>query len=148
MKKAVPLAKNSLVPLGITAADSAFDTGIQKKINDSGRAALIISNKEMNEIMKILEALADSNILLKIEIKEQKRGFLGMLLGILRATLLGDIFSDKGIVRANYRNKEGKWMLRAGFESKNFNSTSSFSKYWNTEVLSEWTQIFMSLFQR
>ena len=60
--------------------------------------------------MKILEALADSNILLKIEIKERKWGFLGMLLGTLRATLLGDIFSDKGIVKANYQNKEGKWI--------------------------------------
>ena len=66
MKVAVPLVKNVLAPLGITAAASA-----------------IISNKEMNGIMKIVRALEDSNILLKgvtktikIEAKEQKGGFM------------------------------------------------------------------------
>ena len=66
MKVAVPLVKNILAPLGITAAASA-----------------IISNKEMNDIMKIVRALEDSNILLKgvtktikIEAKEQKGGFM------------------------------------------------------------------------
>ena len=65
MKVAVPLAKNILAPLGITAAASAIDAGIQKKIHGSGTTTLIISNKEMNDIMKIVQALEDSNILLK-----------------------------------------------------------------------------------
>ena len=64
MKVAIPLAKNVLVPLGITAAASAIDAGIQKKIHGSGTTTLIISNEEMNDIMKIVEALEDSNILL------------------------------------------------------------------------------------
>ena len=64
MKVAVPLAKNILAPLGITAAASAIDAGIQKKIHGSGTTTLIISNKEMNDIMKIVQALEDSNILL------------------------------------------------------------------------------------
>ena len=64
MKLAVPLAKNVLAPLGITAAASAIDAGIQKKIHGSGTTTLIISNEEMN-IMKIVQALEDSNILLK-----------------------------------------------------------------------------------
>ena len=65
MKIAVPLAKNVLAPLGITAAASAIDAGIQKKIHGSGTTTLIISNEEMNDIMKIVQALEDSNILLK-----------------------------------------------------------------------------------
>ena len=60
MKVAVPLAKNVLAPLGITAAASALDAGIQKKIHGSGTTTLIISNEEMNDIMKIVQALEDS----------------------------------------------------------------------------------------
>ena len=65
MKLAVPLAKNNLDPLGITAAASAINAGIQKKIHSSGTTALLISNEEMNDIMKIVQALKYSNILLK-----------------------------------------------------------------------------------
>ena len=64
MKIAVPLAKNYLAPLGITAAASAVDAGIQKKIHGSGNTTLIISNEEMNDIMKTVQAFEDSNILL------------------------------------------------------------------------------------
>ena len=97
MKIAVPLAKNILAPLGITAAASAIDAGIQKKIHGSGTTTLIISNEEMNDIMKIVQPLEDSNILLKgvtktieDETKKQKGGFLSMLLGTL-GTLLGTL---------------------------------------------------------
>ena len=90
MKVAIPLAKNVLAPLGITAAASAIDAGIQKKIHGSGTTTLIISNEEVNDIMKIVPALEDSNILLKgvtkkikNETKEQKGGFLSMFLGTL-----------------------------------------------------------------
>ena len=65
MKVAIPLAKTVLAPLGITAAASATDAGIQKKIHGSGTTTLIISNEEMNDIMKIIQALENSNILLK-----------------------------------------------------------------------------------
>ena len=54
MKLAVPLAKNILVPLGITAAASAIDAGIQKKMNSFGTTTLIFSNKEIDDILKIL----------------------------------------------------------------------------------------------
>ena len=80
MKVAVPLAKNILAPLGIRTAASAIDTGIQKKIHDSETTTLIISNEEVHDIMKIVQALEHSNILLKgvtktikNEAKEQKR---------------------------------------------------------------------------
>ena len=65
MKRAVPLAKNVLALLEITAAASALDAGIQKKIHGSGNTTLIISNEEMNDITKIVQALEDSYILLK-----------------------------------------------------------------------------------
>ena len=82
MKVAIHLTKNVLAPLGITAAASAADAEIQKEIHGSGTTTLIISNEEINEIMKIVQVLEDSNILLKgvtktikIETKEKKGGF-------------------------------------------------------------------------
>ena len=65
MKVAVTFAKNILASLGITAAALAIDSRIQKKRHGSGTATLIISNKEINYIMKIVQVLEDSNILLK-----------------------------------------------------------------------------------
>ena len=102
MKVAVPLAKNILAPLGITAATSVIDEGIQKKIHGSGTTTLITSNKEMTDMMKIVQALEDSNILLKgvtktikNEKNKQKGGFLSMLLGTLGASLLNNLLSGK-----------------------------------------------------
>ena len=67
MKAAIPLAKNFLALLGITAAASGIDAGIQKKKNThgSGTTTLIISSEEMNDLMNIVQALEDSNLLLK-----------------------------------------------------------------------------------
>ena len=125
MKVAVPLATNILAPLGITAAASAIDAGIQKKIHSgSGTTTLIISNEEMNDIMKIVQVLEDSNILLKRitktiknETKEQKSGFLSMLLDTLASTLLESMLSGKGVLRAGYGNKKGECVIRAGYGS-------------------------------
>ena len=79
----------------------------------------------MNDMIKIVQALEDSNILLKgvtkaiiNETKEQKGGFLSMLLGI-DAGLLGNVLAGKGIVRAGSGgNKKGKGIVRAGSGSK------------------------------
>ena len=95
MKVGLPLVKNVLAPLGLTAAMSAIDGSIQKKkIHGSGATTLIISNADMDDIMKIIQALEDSGILLKgvtktikNGTKEQKVGFLSMLLGTLGASL-------------------------------------------------------------
>ena len=121
MKVAICLAKNVLAPLGITAAASVIDAGIKKKIHGLGTTTLIVSNEEMNDIMKIVQALEDSTILLKgvtetfkNETKEQKGGFLSMLLGALRASLFGNLLADKGIVRAGSGNNKGKEIVRAG----------------------------------
>ena len=87
----------------------------------------------MNDIMKIVQALEDSNILLKgatktikNEVKEQKGGFLSMLFGILGASLLGNLLSGKGTARA------GEGIVRAGYGSsikKGSNSTTFFNKF-------------------
>ena len=106
MKVGMPLAKNVLEPLGLTAAMSAIDGNIQKKIHGSG-IKLIIEQEDMNDIMKIIEALENSGILLKgvsktieNETKKQRGGFLSMLLGTLGASLLGNLLTGKGIMRA------------------------------------------------
>ena len=114
LKTGLPLLKSVIKPLGLlglTAARSAIDAGVQKKIYRSGTTTLVISNEEMNDIMKIVQALEDSNILLKgvtktikNETKLEKGGFLSMLLVTLGASLLGDLLtknlSGKGTVRA------------------------------------------------
>ena len=121
-KTGLPLLKSVIKPFGLldlTAASSAIDAGVQKKIYGSGTTALVIQNEEMNDIMKIVQALEDSNTLLKVVTKtiknktrEQKGGFLSMLRGTLGASLLGDLLtknlSGKGTVRA------GEGFLRAG----------------------------------
>ena len=107
-----PLFKSVLILLGLTAAALAADAGIHKKILGSGNITLIMSNEEMNDIIKSVQALEDSNILLKgvtkaieNETKEQKGGFLSMLLGTLGASLLGSLLTGKGMVRAGYGNQ-------------------------------------------
>ena len=89
----------------------------------------------MDDIMKIVKALEDSNILLKSvtkairnETKEQRGGFLSMLLSILGASLLGDLLtknlSGKGTVKA------GEETIRAGEGvKKSSNATTSFNKF-------------------
>ena len=90
-------------------------TGIQKKIHSSGAATLIISNEEMNDILKIVQAFEDFNILskditktLENETKKRKGGFLSMLLGTLEASLLGNMLTGTETVRAGYGNRQGK----------------------------------------
>ena len=123
MKLAMLLAKNVLAPLGLSAAMSAIDGSIKKKMLGSGATTLIISNDEMDDILKIVKSLENSGVLLKSvsktiqhEAKEQRGGFLGMLLGTLGASLLGDVLSKglsgKGAIRA------GEGTIRAGYGSK------------------------------
>ena len=98
---------------------------LKKKVHCSGTTALIISNEEMNDIMKILKALEDCNILIdgvtktvKNETKEQKGEFLSMLLGISETSLLGNLLTGKGIVTAGSGNKKRKGIVRAGTRNK------------------------------
>ena len=121
MKVALPLAKNVLASLSLTAAMSAIDGSIQNKIHESG-VKLIIEQEDMKDIMKIIKALENSSILLKgvsktikNETKEQRGVFLSMLLGTLGASLLGNLLTGgKGIMRAG----DGIVRAGAGSESK------------------------------
>ena len=137
MKVAIPLTKNVLASLGITAAASAIDSGIQNK--NTWFWKYDFDNFKWNQ------ALEDSNILLKgvtktikNETKEQKEGFLSMLLGTLGASLLGNLLAGKGIVRAgsgcrslnsstSYENKKGKGIARVGSGRP---SSSALQKQW------------------
>ena len=60
-----PLAENVLIPLGLTVAALATDVVFHKKISGSGNTTLIISNEEMNDIMKIIKSLGESGLLIK-----------------------------------------------------------------------------------
>ena len=114
---------------------SAIDGSMQKKIHGSGATKgagvkLITEQEDMNDIIKILKALENSGILLKRvskaiknETKEQKGGFLSMLLGTLGASLLGKLLTvGKGIVRAGEGSvasrTKGDGIVRPGSGSK------------------------------
>ena len=130
-----PLAKSVLTPLRLIVAASWADAGIHKKILGSGHnninITLIISNDKINDIIEIIKFIEGSGLLLKGDsktvqnkVKEQKGGFLSMLLGTLGANLLENILTgqginragegamatrqDRGIVRGGYGNKKGK----------------------------------------
>ena len=75
-------------------------------------------NIEINYIIEIVQALEDFYIrlkgitkIVKNVTKEQKGEFLEMLLGTLEASLLGNMLSEEEMLRAGYRNKEGKGIL-------------------------------------
>ena len=100
---------------------------MHKKIlgSDNNRTTLIISNDEMEDIMKLVKSLEDSSLLLKgfcetiqNEAKEQKERFLGMLFGTLGARLLGNMLAGKGITKVGYGSKERKWIIEAVYGSK------------------------------
>ena len=109
-----PLAKSISIPLGLTAAASATDLAIHWRMFGSGFTTIIIYNEEMEYIMKIVKSLAESGLLIKgvretikNEAKEQKGGFLSILLGTLGASLLGNLLTGKGTIR------EGEGTIRA-----------------------------------
>ena len=79
----------------------------KKKIHVSGSTALIISNEEMEVIMKIVKSLEESGLLVKVisetiknDTKEQNGGFISMLLGTLAASMLRRALTGKGLIRA------------------------------------------------
>ena len=111
-----PLAKSVLTPLGLTsAAASAADAAIHKKMFGSVVTILQISNEEMNDIIKIVKSLEESGLLItgvsqtiNNKAKEQKGGFIGILLGTLGASLLGSLLTGKET------NRAGEGTVRAG----------------------------------
>ena len=154
-----PLAESVLTPLGLTAAASAADAEIHKNILGSGHnrpsssasyihlssTTLIISNDEMEDIIKIVKSLENSGLLLKgvtgtVQNEVKEGGFLSMLLGTLDASLLGNILTERGAIanrqgRGINRAVEGRGIVRAGYGNKKgrknnkmvFNAASSFN---------------------
>ena len=117
---------------------SAKDAAIQKEmyglgnLKNSGITTLIISNGDINDLIKIVTALEEHDILfkgtsktIKNETKEQNGGFLSMLLGTLGASLLGNLLTGKGLYRT------GQGMYRTGQVLKKTNSISSIDKLRN-----------------
>ena len=88
----------------------------------------MISNDEKDDIIKIVKSLEDSSLLLngvtetiQNEVKEQKGGFLSMLLGTLGASLLGNLLTGRGVNRAGKSkgiNRAGQGIVRAGYGNK------------------------------
>ena len=123
-----PLAKRVLIPLGLTAAASASDAAIHKKIlGSSNNTTLINSNNDIEDLIKAVKSLEDSGLLLKRVtetvqnyVKEQKGGFLSMLLGTLGASSLGNVLTGKG-VNKNLKGviRGGDGIVRAGYGNKN-----------------------------
>ena len=108
---------------------------MQEYIKNIRIGSCVISNDEMEDTIKIVTSLKDSGLLLKgvsetiqNEAKEQKGGFLSMLLGTLGARLLGNILAGKGVIRAGdgaiaqtksvsketRSKRQGKGIVRAG----------------------------------
>ena len=125
-----PIAKSVLIPLGLTAAASEADAGIHRKTlgsghnknnnnNNNNNNTLIISNDEIEDIINIVKSLEDSGLLLKgatetvqNKVKEQKGGYLSMLLGTFGASLLGNLLTSLGI------NKVGEGVSTAVYGNK------------------------------
>ena len=137
-----PLGKSVLIPLRLTAASSAADAGIHKNFLGSGQnnTTLIISNDEKKDIIKIVNSLEDSGLLLKgvsetvqNEAKEQKRRFIIMILGTLGASLLGNLLAGKGAIATRQDrginrtakgrgiNGTGEGIVRGGYGNKKQN---------------------------
>ena len=126
LKSGLPLLKSVIKPLGMlgltAAASSATDAAIHKKVLGTGNhPTLIVSNDDMQDLLKVIKSLENSGLLLggitdtvKNEAKVQKYGFLSTLMSVLESTLLRGMLSGKGVIRA----REGT--IRAGYESKKF----------------------------
>ena len=120
------LATSALIPFGLTAAASAADAGMHKKILGSGTTTWIISNDEIDDLIKIVKSLQGNGLLIKgvtetveNEIKEEKGGFLSMLLGTLGASLLGKFLTGKGVNKKSngiHRAREG--VMKPGYSNK------------------------------
>ena len=96
----------------------------------NGTTTLVISNDEMKDTIEIVKYLKDSGLLFKgvcetiqNEVKEQRGGFLSMLLNTLGASLLGNILAGKGI------NRVGEGIVRAGYENKKGRKAPTKSKW-------------------
>ena len=104
-----PLAKSVLIPLGLTAVALATDAAIYKKMFGSGTTTLIISKKEMNDILKIIKSFEESGLLIKrvivllqLKMKQKnKRRISGNVIRRFSARLLENLLTGKETVITN-----------------------------------------------
>ena len=116
------LAKRILISLRFTAAASATDAPIDKKTAGSGMTALIVSNEELNNMMKIVTYFEESSLLIKDisesikkEVKDQKNRYPSILIGTLGASLLGNLSIGKRKITADEDTiRAGECTIRAG----------------------------------
>ena len=117
-----PLPKIVLILLGLAAA--ATEAAIHKNMFGSGVTILIISNEEVNNIMKIIKSLEESDLLikkvlkqLKMKQKNKEKGLLSMLLGTLGTSLLGNLLAGKAAIATRQgrgANMPGRGTIRPG----------------------------------
>ena len=110
-----PLGKSVLILLGLTTAMPATDVAVFFFLNHGSGTKAITSNEEMEDKMKIVKSLEKSRLIIKgiietikNEVKEQKGRFLSILLGTLPASIIGNILTGKGVIRA------GEGVIRPG----------------------------------
>ena len=122
-----------ILGLGLAAATSSTDAAVHKKMFGSGmrlsdlakQTTSIISNKEMNNIMKIIKSVEVSGLLTKVvcetfknETKERKVEFLSILLGTSDDSLLGNLLAGKGKISDSEATiRAGEGTIRAGQDS-------------------------------
>ena len=115
------------MPLELTPTASATDATIYRKMFGSGTTTFITSNEEKNDVRKIVKSLIESGLLMKgvsqttkNEAKEQKRGFLGMLLDTLGARILGNLLTGKSTIAASQGRKANMsaWITTSVCEGK------------------------------
>ena len=102
-----PLVKNVLIQLGLTAAASVTDAAIQKKTFGSGMTTIIISNKNVGDIMKIVNSLEDSGLLIKDvskTIKTEAKEKIGGPLGIVSVSLAASVLVS--MLTGNFQLKD------------------------------------------
>ena len=115
IKPAISLGKNILAPLGLSAAMSATDAAIQKKVHGYGIKTVRFSNKDLDDMTKIVKALEDSDVLMK-RITETlkndiKKGGALLLISILLGTLGASLLTGRGMYRFG---NHGQGLFRVG----------------------------------
>ena len=131
LKSESPLLKSViklLGMLGLTAAASVADVAVHKKVlGTRNHTTLIISSDDLNDLLKVINTLENSGVLLdgitetvKNEVKEQKGGFLSTLLSVVGSALLSNMLSVKDMLSGEGVIRAGEETIRAGYGSKKF----------------------------
>ena len=131
IKPDISLRKNILAPLGLSAAMSATDTAINKKMHGYGTKAIKFSNKDFDDMTKIVKTLEDSDVLMKGITRTLKnyikKGSALPLIPMLLGTLGASLLTARGMYRAGNLG-QGLFRVGRGIKKKIINNFSSFNK--------------------